>query len=145
MSILASFVVPAIVKRWWKPAAIALAAGAIIFVGVRWYNGVKLEAYNEGVRVTSLQYQAKVTAANQRAQQNEQLMLKFADKVGSNTGKSLETLNVKFDPIIRNVHDEVSKNPVYRTCVLTDGVWQSLQSGRAAVNAGISASNPSRD
>lgn len=53
-------------------------------------------------------------------------------------------VEVKFEPIIRSITNEVTQDPVYRTCVVSDSVRNNINSGRSTVNEAIDSSTPSK-
>jgi len=51
-------------------------------------------------------------------------------------------VNVSFEPIIRNIQDEIANDPIYQQCVVSDSVRESINTGRATVNEAIDTTHP---
>lgn len=132
------------IKSNWKLFAIGAAAIAGFLYFQHWKGGLVKSADAAGFARAEVQYRAAVEAANKIAQHDQQAMALMAAKLGESVANRSSDLTVKIQPSIESIKNEVANDPRYRECVVSDGVRDSLNAGRAAVDASIAAGHPPR-
>lgn len=130
----------AFIKAHWKGIAITVGVVAACVSAYAYVKHVEKVSYASGMTAAQVQYKAAVDHAN---------------KIAADDQHKLDLLKVKYDdlsnarqtqvvtvtkPIIERITREVQGSTVYRSCTLTDGVFNDLQAEAAGVNASINSS-----
>jgi hypothetical protein len=132
-------------KRFGKWIALALAVVAIGFFLVHKKNQWEVAHYNRGFEAAAATYQARVSAANQIAANDTKQMEMMVSTFGGLATNRVQDITLKVEPKIERIKNEIAQNPVYRDCVVGDGVLDDLNASRDTVDAGIRASDPVGD
>jgi len=132
-------------KKNWKLIAIVAIAGFAWWKFESWKSDFAKANHDAGFGQAQAQYKVAVDAANARAANDEKQMGRMSDQIGILTAQRTQSLDIKLDGLSKGMQNEIASNPVYRDCRLTDGVLAQLQTGRAAVDASITASAPPRN
>lgn len=128
--------------RFGKWIALALAIAGLVWAALSWFNG-KIEAADQaGYARAEAQFAEQVRAANEQAAKDQARMDQMALTFGHLATQREQDITLKIEPQIERIEREVASDARYRECVVTDGVLNELNAGRATVNAGIAASNP---
>jgi hypothetical protein len=93
--------------------------------------------YEAGRAEVQARWDESVRNADRRARAEERLVQRAVDAIGARLTSDLSRLRVEHTTINKRIVDEVLSVPVYQHCVLTDGVWRSLNQLRAATDAGL--------
>lgn len=131
-----------LVKRYWKPAAIVVAAGVAWWSFTSWRDNLVAAAEKRGFVAAEAQYRTAIEKANAVTQANNNAVQSFADAMGSLAAQRSQALNVSITPQIQRITDEVANDSRYRDCRVSDSVLDAANVARAAADAGIAASNP---
>lgn len=124
--------------------ALAVVIATLIGAAVAWHNGQLSAARDAGFKSAEAQYSAKVAEANERAAAMSIELRDMASIMASRTAARERELDAKLHPIKERVIHEVSTDPRYSECAVSDRVFDDLQAQRSSVNASIIASNPSK-
>ena len=126
--------------RWVGARRVLLAVGAAVLVlgGLGWGVWLIRDAgYEAGRAEVQARWDESVRNADKRARAEERLVQRAVDAIGARLTSDLSRLRVEHTTINKRIVDEVLSVPVYQHCVLTDGVWRSLNQLRAATDAGL--------
>ncbi len=93
---------------------------------------------------SELVHEAELNLANKAALRDERIMTMIADIASVRTRDQIDNLTIRLAPYQKEIQDEVSKNPVYRDCVVTDRVFVNANTSRDVVNASIGPGNTGR-
>lgn len=135
----------AIVKPFWKPIAIVVAVGAAWWGFTTWRDNLIERAEGRGFARAEEQYKVAVAAADKIAAQDTSSMQLMGAMIGGLTAQRAQAIDVTVKPQTERIQNEVASDPRYRDCRVSDGVLDAANAARAAVDAGIAASNPGRD
>jgi hypothetical protein len=135
-------VVPALVAKLWKPAAIGIIAIGAFWAFDSWRDNLVDAADARGFARAEQQYKAAVQAADERAAADTRAIQTFADTIGSLTNQRQQALSVSITPQTQRITDEVASDSRYRDCSVSDGVLNAANAARAAADASIASSNP---
>ena len=131
-----------LVAQYWKLALAVIVAGVAVFMFLSWRSNLietsRLEGRREAERVVA----ALVTEANARSAKDQVRLDKMVVVFGDLARNREGNLTVNIEPIIGRIKSEIAKDPMYRTCVLSDSVRGQVNSVRATVDTSIAASNP---
>lgn len=141
---MAPFLAPvvAFVKPFAKPLAIAVAIGAAWWGFTTWRDNLVEKAELRGFGRAEEQYKAKVEAANKITEHDNVSMQLMGTVVGALATQRTQAIDLKVTPQIERIKNEVASDPRYRDCRVSDSVLDAANAARAAVDAGIRASNP---
>lgn len=133
------------IKRHWK-----IVAGVILVIGAWWWftswrDNLVEAADAAGYSRAEIEYTAAINAANERELRTQSTLDKLAVAFGGLATQREQEINLTVRPRIERIINEVSVDPRYRECAVSDGVLIDLNAGRAAVDQSIAASNPSAD
>lgn len=56
---------------------------------------------------------------------------------GIQAAAKTQAVTIKLEPIKESIREEVSQDPVYQRCVVTDGVLDNLNAGRSSINEAL--------
>jgi hypothetical protein len=127
-------------KDHWKEIAIVVAVLTACVSAFIWIKHDEKAHYDSGFGAAQAQYTAAVNAANKQAAA-DQAALNVLKQKYDDLSKARQTQVVTVTkPIIERVTHEVQSAPVYRSCTLTDGVFNDLQTEAAGVNSSIDSS-----
>lgn len=136
------FVVSPLVKKLWKPVGLLLLAGVALWGFLAWKDNLKDEAWAAGFAEAEAQFQVKVAVANTKVAEKQNSINQFAGIFEMMANKEIADVNVKVQPILKEVQDEVAQNPLYSDCRVSDGMLDRLNAGRATVDKAIGSTNP---
>ena len=145
MGLIKSEVARSFIKSNWKTIAGGVAGIALVVGFVVWKDHVEDAAYDKGYSAAENVFSDRVEAANRRAAADQKRLDAMTVSFGKLSQGREQAVKVNLQPIIERIESEVASDPVYRDCVVSDGVLGDRRSGRAAVNASIAASNPVPD
>jgi hypothetical protein len=126
--------------RWIGAHRVALVVGAAVLVlgGLGWgIWSIRDAGYEAGRAEVRARWDESIRDADKRARAEERLVQRAVDAIGARLTSDLSKLRIEHTTINRRIVDEVLSVPVYQHCVLTDGVWRSLNQLRAATDAGL--------
>lgn len=130
------------VKPLAKPIGIALAVGAAWWGFTTWRDNMIEAAERRGFASAQAQFQTKVEAANKIVEHDNTALALMGSIVGSLSQQRAQAIDIKVTPQIERIQNEVASDPRYRDCRVSDSVLDAANAARAAVDAGIAASNP---
>lgn len=133
-----------LLKKWWKPLLGAGTAIALVVGGVAYRDHLIASGDAQGFARAEAQYKAAVDATNKVAASDQKSLDLMGVAFNGLASQRAQAIDLKVTPQIQKVQDEVAADPRYRDCAASDSVLDSLQAVRAAVDAGISSSNPGR-
>lgn len=129
-------------SQYWKLAlALALAFGAWWWF-TSWRDNLIETADRAGFSRAEQQYTAAVNAANERERLTQGRLDQMVVAFGALGEQREQAINLTVKPMTERITNEVATDPRYRECIVSSGVLDDLNAGRAAVNAGVAASNP---
>lgn len=128
-----------------KPFGVALLAGAAWWGFMTWRDRLVEAAENRGFARAEAQYQVAVAAADKIAAHDTNSMTLMGAVIGGLAAQRTQAIDLKVTPQIERIQNEVASDPRYRDCRVSDGVLGAANAARAAVDAGIAASNPVDD
>ena len=132
----------AFAKRFWKVGlGIALAIAAY-FAFTTWLHHRDAANVHKGFAQAEQQYTDAVNAANALAAKDQKALDQLQQRFNLLAVNREQDIKLTIQPNLERIEREVSENPVYRQCALTDGVWNDLETTRSAVNAGIAPRKP---
>jgi hypothetical protein len=127
------------VARFWKLGlGIALAVGAY-FAFAHWLHNRDDAHFKSGGAAAEQQYTAKVNAANAIAAADQKAMNLMVSHFGFLAQNREQDIHVSLQPQIERITREIESNPVYRQCLVTDGVFDATNANAAAVNTRLGA------
>ena len=132
----------AVVKPFWKPVAIVVAVGAAWWGFTTWRDNLVEAAEKRGFAAAEAQFSAKVEAANKITEHDNTALNLMSTVVGALATQRTQAIDLKVTPQIERIQNEVASDPRYRDCRVSDSVLDAANAARAAVDAGIAASNP---
>ncbi len=132
-------------KANWKPIAGVGIAIAAWWAFDNWRDNLVEAAEKRGFGRAEQQYKAAVDAANKREEEKQKLLDTFALNFGKLAIQRDQQLTVTVQPILDKVKNEIATDPVYRSCRVSDGVRDDINTVRATVDAGIAAAAPRGD
>lgn len=125
----------------WKAICIILAVVCACVSAFIYVEHVKRASFAAGVTSGGAQAAKALTKANQVAKDDQSkldlLKLKYDDLAKA---RQIQVVTVT-QPHIERIVREVQSAPVYRSCTLTDSVFDELQAEAAAVNASVAPSS----
>jgi hypothetical protein len=127
-------------KANWKPLVIGLALVGTVYGGYRYIKHVEHVSYASGFTAAENQARAQVIAANKRADADNTQLKLLQQRYAALSTQRQQQVKIVTQTKIERIHDEVQSNPVYRSCSLTDGVFNNLKDLVATVNASIGSS-----
>lgn len=132
-------------SRWWK-----LLLGVVLVVGAiwafaSWRDNLIDTADAAGFERARSAYQEAVEASNKREQLTQARLDQMSVAFGALSVNREQEINLTVKPLIERIKYEVSSDSRYRNCAVSDGVFNDLNTGRAAIDASVGASNPRRD
>lgn len=132
----------AVVKPFWKPAAIVVAVGAAWWGFTTWRDNLVEAAEKRGFATAEAQFKTQVEAANKITEHDNTALNLMSTVVGALATQRTQAIDLKVTPQIERIQNEVASDPRYRDCRVSDSVLDAANAARAAVDAGIAASNP---
>jgi len=129
-------------KRWGKWIALALVIAGSWWAFTSWRDNLIATADAAGFERAEKQYTDAVNAANAREQQTQGRLDQLQIAFGGLATAREQDITITTQPGIERITREVASNPRYRECVVSSGVLDELNAGRAAVNARVAASSP---
>jgi len=130
------------VGQYWKLAlALALAFGAWWWF-TSWRDNLIDTADAAGFARAEQQYTEAVDDANERERLTQGRLDQMVIAFGALGEQREQAINLTVKPMTESITNEVETDPRYRECIVSSGVLDDLNAGRAAVNAGVAASNP---
>lgn len=129
-------------QRYGKYLAIIGAVVGVYLAG-SWYLERRDTAnFNAGFSKAEVQFAAAVAAANAKAAETQRNLDLTQQRFAFLSEGRAQDIRLVTQPHIERITREVQSNPVYRQCVLTDGVLDATNAAGAAVNSRIAASQP---
>jgi hypothetical protein len=127
-------------KAHWKEIAIIVAVLTACVSAYTWIKHDEKVRYQAGFDAAQSQYVAAVTKANKVASDDQAAFNVLKQKYDDlSTARQTQVVTVT-KPNIERIIREVQNGPVYRSCLLTDSVFNDLQTETAGVNASIGSS-----
>lgn len=108
-----------------------------------WKNNLIKVSQKEGFKKAEKQYTEAITAANAKVAEKNTYLAAMEIAFDKLAQREQQDIRIKFDPIIKDIRNETIKDPIYRECVVSNGVRESINLGRATVNEAISSTTPS--
>lgn len=138
-------VIAALVKAYWKPVALVVAVGGAWWAVTSWRDNLIETADAAGYARAEEHYKGLVTAANARVAAQQVQIDQMNLNIGHMAAQRAQGISLSIAPHSERIEREVSTDPRYRQCAVSDGVRDDLNAARAAVDQRVAASNPQAD
>jgi hypothetical protein len=120
----------------------ALLAAALVVIAFNVWLGKRDDAaFRRGVDSTEAQVRQETDRANAAERKLELSMNTTQQLIGQRAQAQASALTIKLEPLQKDLVREIQADAGSR-CRVADGVLGTLKAQRAAVNAGIAASDP---
>lgn len=130
-------------NKWIIIAAlVAGVAGVGYWKFDNWRDNLIEVSEKAGFEEAERQYVAAVDVANAKVDEKNKRLDAMELAFDLIAQREQQNITVKFDPIIKDLRNEIANDPIYRQCVISDGVRNSINLGRSSVNSAIDSTTP---
>lgn len=134
-----------LLQKTWKFLLGGAIVLALVFSFMWWKSNLESEHEQIGFDRAEAQFSQAIEEANERERKTQGRLDQMIVAFGALSQQREQAINLTVRPTIQRIENEISNDPRYAQCAVSDGVLDDLNAGRAAVDQGIRSSSPSRD
>lgn len=131
-----------VIKRYWKVFAAVIIVVASWWWFTSWRDNLIETADKDGYDRRNAEVVAMIEAVNERERKTQSTLDRLTEAFSGLSTQREQAINITVRPRIERITNEVSIDPRYRECFVSDSVLDDLNAGRATVDQGIATTNP---